>query len=81
MCWKSFRAFLHVSQHVQMDLSFVVVPDHVYANVSVSRPIGFDLVMFLEDGHEVVNVVFSGVFDAKAVNNECERNESCDVLP
>jgi len=53
----------------------------VYTDVSVSRPIGFDLVVFLEDGHEMFHVFFSDVFYAKIVNNKCERYWSCCVLP
>ena len=51
------------------------------ANVSVACPTGFDFVMFLEGGHEVVDVFFTNVFYAKIINNKCERNGSCDVLP
>ena len=51
------------------------------ANVSVARPIGLDLVMFLEDGYEVVDMFFTDVFYAEIVDNECERNGSCGVLP
>ena len=51
------------------------------ADVSVAHPIGLDLVMFSEDGHEVVNVFFTNVFHAKIVNHECEGNGSCGVLP
>ncbi len=78
---EELEGLLHVSRHVYVDLSFFVVPRHVDANVSVARPIGLDLVMFLEGGHEVIGVFFTNVFYAKIVDNECERNGSCDVLP
>ena len=45
-----------------MDSSFFVVPRQVDVDVSVARPIGLDFVMFLEGGHEVVNVFFTDVF-------------------
>ena len=63
-----------------MDLPFLVVPHHVDANVSVAHLIGHDLVI-LEDGHEVVNVFVPDIFYTEVVNNKCEGNGSCDVLP
>ncbi len=51
------------------------------ACASVSRPIGLDLVVFLEDVHEVVGVFFSNVFDAKVVYDKCELYWSRDVFP
>jgi hypothetical protein len=72
---------LHISRHVQMILAFVVVPSHVYSYVSVSRPLGLDLIVFLEDVHEVVDVFFSNVFDAEVVYDMCERYRSRDVFP
>ena len=65
-----------------MDLVFFVVPRHVYSNVSGSHPIGLDLIVFLEDGHEVVNMLFSDIFLAtEVVNDKFERYWSSDVLP
>ena len=55
-----------------MDLTFFVVPSHVYSNVSGSSPISLDLLVFLEDGHEVVNVLFSDIFDAEVVDDKCD---------
>ena len=72
---------MHISRHVQMDLTFFVVPSHVYSYVSGSRPIGLDLVVFLENVHEVVNMLFSDVFYAEVVYDKCERYWSRDVPP
>ena len=72
---------MHISRHVKMDLVFFVVPRHVYSNVSGSHPIGLDLIVFLEDGHEVVSVLFSYIFDAEVINNKCERYRSRGMLP
>ena len=51
------------------------------ADASVARPIGLDFVMFLESGHDVVEVFFTDVFYAKIFDHKCEANGSCGVLP
>ena len=62
-------------------MSFFVVPRHVDANVSVACPNVLDLVMLLEDGHEVVNVFFTNVFYAEIVDNKGKENGPCGVFP
>ncbi len=49
-----------------MDLTFFVVPSHVYSCVSGSHPIGLDLVVFLEDVYEVVTCSFPAYLTPKS---------------
>ncbi len=44
-----FQRLLHISWHVQVDSTIVIVPGEVDADVLLSRPIGFTFVVLFDD--------------------------------
>ena len=78
---KTFEGVLHVRQHGQVDLASRVVPIDVHAKVSGADPVVVDGIVFLQDGHEVVGVLFAGVFHSKIVHAKGESDGSPLVGP
>ena len=76
-----YECFLDVIWHVQVYLSFVVVPFHVNANVSFPCPICGDFVVFFECVFEVICMFFSNIFYSEVIDHECELYWSCLVTP
>jgi hypothetical protein len=64
-----------------VDLALFVVPFEVYANVSTSRPIGGDFVVFFEDFFEMLDVISTDVFDSEIIGDKSELNGSGLMFP
>ena len=64
-----------------MDLAALIIPVEVNAEVALYFPITGDDVMLLEDGHEVLHMLFADIFYSKAVNAKREAYWKNGVCP
>ena len=65
---KSRECFGYVFKHGDVDSAACVVPVNVHAQVSLTFPFQFALVMFIEDGGKVLGMFSPNIFDAKIVH-------------
>lgn len=76
------EGFLDISWHIQVDLSFLIVPVEVDADVSYCAcPIRCYFVVLLEDVFQMFCMFDAFVFDTEIVHNESERDWSCFMFP
>ena len=59
----------NASVHCEAASLFFVVPGEVYAFIKISFPILCDVLMFLEDILEMMNILFTHIFNTKVVYN------------
>ena len=71
-----FQRSLDVPWHAQVDESPCVVSIERDADVFFSHPIVRNVVVFLQSVHEMMDVLPAGIFYAKVVNYQCERDWS-----
>ena len=64
-----------------MDLAALIIPVKVNAEVALSFPIMGNGVMLLEDGHEVLHMLFAKIFYSKVVNAKREADWESGVCP
>ena len=76
-----YECLFDVIGHVQVHLSFGVVPFHMDTNVSLTCPICGDFVVFFEYCFEVVCVFFADIFYSKVIDYKCELYWSCFMTP
>jgi hypothetical protein len=55
-----------------MDIFVDVVPVNIHSKIACAAPVLGASVVFFHDAREVLNVFTANVFDAEAVNAECE---------
>ena len=58
-----------------------VIPVEVDAAEGVGVPVGFDVVVLLQDGEEITSVLVVGILDSKVIDDEDEGDGLCRVLP
>ena len=78
---ESGECLFYVEEHGEVDLEDLIIPVEVNAEVAISLPIMGDGVMLLEDGHEVLRMLFADVFYSKVVNSNCEADWASGVCP
>ena len=64
-----------------MDHVTLITPVEVNAEVVISFPIMGDGVMLLEDGYEVLRMIFADIFYSKVVNAKREADWVSGVCP
>jgi hypothetical protein len=64
-----------------MDLTLGIIPFEVDSDVSTSRPVCGDFVVFFEHLFEMLGVFATDVFDSEVVDDQCELNGSGHVFP
>ncbi len=75
------QLFDDVARHGNVEGACVVIPFEAYAAVEVAVPILGEFI-FLFDAHDkVVDIFLTHIFHAKIVNNKCEGDGACYVLP
>ncbi len=70
-----------VPSHGEIHVVLVVVPVEREADVTVASPILGTFVFLVDDGNEVVDVLFVSVSDAKIVNNQGEHEVAVEMFP
>jgi hypothetical protein len=83
--WGGMLVFLQlfddVAQHGNVEGVCVAIPLEVYAAVEVAISILGEFI-FLFDAHDkVIDIFLTRIFHAKFVDNKCEGDEACRVLP
>jgi hypothetical protein len=68
----------NVAGHREINVVFFIVPVECEANVTVASPILGTFVFLVDDGNEVVDVLF--VSDAKAVNDQGEHEVAVEMF-
>ena len=71
---KRLEFMFDISRQGNVDCDVLVVPCHRETTILGTRPISCDFVLSANHRHEVVDVFFSFVFDAKVIN---KKSESC----
>jgi hypothetical protein len=72
---------MDVARHGNIKGAYVVIPFKAYAAVEVAIPILGEFI-FLFDAHDkVFNILLMRIFHAKIVDNKCEGDGACHVLP
>jgi hypothetical protein len=75
------QLFDDVAWHGNVKGACVVIPFEPYAAVEVAIP-NLGEFIFLFDAHDkVVNIFLTHIFHAKIVDNKCEGDGVCHVLP
>ena len=69
---ESDECLFYVEEHGEVDLAALIIPVEVNADVALYFPIMGDGVMLLEDGHEVLRMIFADIFYSKVVNAKRE---------
>ena len=64
-----------------MDLAALIIPVKVNAKVALSFPIMGDGAILLEDGQEVLRMIFANIFYSKVVNAKIEADWASGVCP
>ena len=64
----------NISRHGKVDLSSLIIPIERDSDILVALPVGRDLILFLvcEDTHEMMDMLFSHVFDAEVIDYQRE---------
>jgi len=60
----------NVARHGEFDSAGIIVPVKVEATEFSAGPVDGDLVVFGENGDEVVGILFANILDPKVINNE-----------
>ena len=68
------QCLFYVKEHVEVDLAALTIPVDVNDKGALSLPIMGDGVMLLEDGHEVLHMLFYNIFYSKVVNAKREAD-------
>ena len=71
----------YVEEHGEVDLAALIIPVEANSEVTLSFPIMGDDVMLLEDGHEVMRMLFVDIVYYKVVNAKREEDWASVVCP
>ena len=72
---------LYVEDHGEVELAALIITVEVNAKVALSFPIVGYGVMLLEDGHEVLRMIFAAIFYSKVVNAKRESDWVSAMCP
>jgi hypothetical protein len=75
------QLFDDVAWHGTVEGACIVIPCEAYAAVEVAIPIFSEFIFFFDALDKVVNILLTLIFHAKIVNNKCEGDGACRVLP
>jgi hypothetical protein len=70
-----------VAWHGNVEGACVVIPFEVYAPVEVAIPILGELIFVFDAHDKVVGIFLTRIFHAEIVDNKCEGDGVCHVLP
>ncbi len=70
-----------VSRHGNVEGACVVIPFEAYAAVEVTFPIFGEFIFVFNTLDKVVDTLLVHIFHAKFVDDKCERDGVCHVLP
>jgi hypothetical protein len=68
-------------KHGDMDVFVNVVPVDIHSEIACAIPVLGAFVVFIQDAGEVLDMFTADIFDAKAVNAECEGDRGKIVSP
>ena len=74
------KGLLDVALHAANEFSFVVIPIYMDTNILFGVKINFESIFFIHDADKVLHVIVAGVFDAKIVDYQWERNLTSDMF-
>jgi hypothetical protein len=75
------QLFDDVAWHGNVKGACVVIPFEAYAAVEVAVPIFGEFIFFVDALDKVVDILLTRIFHAKIVDNKCEGDGACCVLP
>jgi hypothetical protein len=75
------RGAFDVTWHGDVTSAILVVPCKGEAAVASAFPIFTNFVVVLEDGHEMIGVVFGSIFNSKIVDDKGKVNRMSVMLP
>ncbi len=75
------QLFDDVAWHGNVKGACVIIPFEVYAAVEVAVPIFSEFIFFIDALDKVVDVLLTRIFHPEIVNNRCEGDGACCVLP
>jgi hypothetical protein len=78
---ESLQCAGNVAGHWEINVVLFIVPVECEADVMVASPILGTFVFLVNDGNEVVNVLFASVSDAKIVNDQGEHEAALEMYP
>ena len=76
-----YECLFYVEEHGEVDLLALIIPVEINAEVALSFQIMGDGVMILEDGHEVLRMLFANAFYFKVVNAKRGADWAISVCP
>ncbi len=71
----------YIIEHGDMDIFVDLVPVDIHSKIACAVPVLGAFVVLFQDAGEVLNMFTANVFDAKAINAECEGDKVKVVLP
>ena len=75
------ECLFYVEENVEVDLAALIIPGEVNSEVALSFPIIGDVVMLLENGHEMLCMLFADVFYSNFFNAKRESDWASGVCP
>jgi hypothetical protein len=75
------QLFDDVARHGNVEGACVVIPFEAYAAVEVAVPIFGEFIFFFDALDKVVDILLTHIFHSKIVDNKCEGDGACRVLP
>ena len=78
---ESYKCLFYVEEHGEVELAALIIPVEVNAKVALSFPIMGDGAILLEDGQEVLHMIFANIFYSKVVNARSEADRASGVCP
>jgi hypothetical protein len=83
--WGGMLVFLQlfddVARHGKVEGACIVVQFEAYAAVEVAVPIFGEFIFFFDALDKVVDIFLMHIFHAEIVDNKCEGDWACCVLP
>jgi hypothetical protein len=83
--WGGMLVFLQlfddVGRHGNVEGACVVISFEAYAAVEVSVPIFGEFIFFFDALDKVVDILLTGIFHAEIVDDKCEGDGACRMLP
>ncbi len=75
------QLFDDVGRHGNVEGACIIIPFEAYATVEVTVLIFSEFIFFVDALDKVVDILLTRMFHAKIVNDKCEEDGACRVLP
>jgi hypothetical protein len=75
------QLFDDVAQHGNVESACIIIPFEAYATVKVTVPIFGEFIFFVDALDKVVDILLTHMFHDKIINDKCEGDGACRVLP